>query len=191
MAISTWDRVAAHGLAEVAQRIARQHGLTVAEMFSEGRAPPLPKARAAFYEHLRELGWSFPRIGALMGKDHTTILTAIRSGPARERKELQSIHSAMIARCAEPNNPGWSNYGGRGIEVCARWRGEDGFEAFVADMGPRPHGMTLERDNVNGHYEPSNCRWATREEQGNNTRRVLAARGVEVSPVLPLAEAAE
>src|ERR1051326_3174971 len=75
-------------------------------------------------------------------------------------------------RCHNPNDEHYPNYGGRGIKVCKRWRGVYGFRNFLDDMGERPEGKTLDRINVNGDYEPSNCRWSTHEEQMKNRRKV-------------------
>jgi hypothetical protein len=77
----------------------------------------------------------------------------------------------MKQRCLNPKATGYKHYGGRGIRVCKRWQGPKGFVNFLADMGPRPCGKTLDRKNVNGNYEPRNCRWATDALQSQNQRR--------------------
>ena len=75
--------------------------------------------------------------------------------------------NGMKARCNNPKNRSYKDYGGRGITVCARW---SNFVNFLADMGEKPAGKTLDRKNVNGNYEPDNCRWATPKEQALNRR---------------------
>lgn len=77
---------------------------------------------------------------------------------------------AMVARCTVRTNAAFPNYGGRGITVCPRWRE---FENFLADMGERPPGTTIDRLDNDGGYEPGNCRWATREQQDGNKRTTV------------------
>ncbi len=74
----------------------------------------------------------------------------------------------MRDRCNRETHEDFANYGGRGIRVHEKWN--TSFEAFYADMGARPMGMSLDRINVNGNYEPTNCRWATSKQQMNNRR---------------------
>jgi hypothetical protein len=115
------------------------------------------------------------------GKDHVARTMALRNGSswccgcrAKRREHGLSATAAYHRwsqaknRCLNPNDPSWKNYGGRGITMCARWI--DAYENFLADMGEPPPGMSLDRIDNDGNYEPSNCRWATKTEQCHNSR---------------------
>jgi hypothetical protein len=80
--------------------------------------------------------------------------------------------SSMKVRCYNQNDAGYKNYGGRGIKICDRWRYS--FKSFLDDMGPRPSPEhSIDRINVNGNYEPLNCRWADPIQQASNKRSTI------------------
>jgi len=114
------------------------------------------------YEHTRGPRTFTPKMRA-----HLARLSAAKVTHGLTRSAEYSVWSSMIDRCTNCRSKDWSWYGGRGITVCERWKR---FENFLADMGLRPAGATLDRiDNLQG-YEPGNCRWTTIAVQARNRR---------------------
>lgn len=115
------------------------------------------------------------------GTEKVLFMTALRSGGTtscgcnRGKNKKHGFHGSptylswksMKARCSNRNSPDYSGYGGRGISYDPRW---ESFEIFLADMGVRPDGLTLDRINNDEDYGPSNCKWSTPKEQANNRR---------------------
>lgn len=94
--------------------------------------------------------------------------------PGDTKKPEYRVYRQMLDRCYLDTAPNFQWYGAKGVTVCERWRrGTNeltGFQCFFADMGERPEGLTLERDDPRLPYEPNNCRWATWAEQAKNKR---------------------
>lgn len=91
-------------------------------------------------------------------------------GLSVENRRLYDVHRQMLQRCENPASKDFPHYGGRGISVCPEWRDPVVFFAWAKASG-YARGLTIERKDVNGHYEPSNCTWIPNERQSHNTRR--------------------
>lgn len=109
-----------------------------------------------------------PSCGCLLNSTNN-----LKHGHARKGNyhPLYAMWQGMQNRCRNPDFKDWEHYGGRGIKVCERW---SDFDNFLQDMGERPDGMSIDRIDVNGDYEPGNCRWATAKQQSLNKRNSIS-----------------
>ena len=101
------------------------------------------------------------------GCSHKEMLQNRSKTHGMSRKPIYNTWVSMKARCLNPSSTDFESYGGRGIKICNEWLD---FENFYADMGDRPEGLSLDRINNMGNYEPNNCRWADNITQANNRR---------------------
>lgn len=168
------------------------HNATINTAAVEVKAQPVRYPLLRDEDWLREqyevLGRSTTEIAALLGCAQSLAWKALRRNGIEARSCGRSVvhghtgtptwlsWAAMRARCLNSKHHKWNLYGGRGIAVCARWTEPDGrgFASFEADMGPRPVGMTLDRIDPNGNYEPGNCRWADALTQRASRRDSVA-----------------
>jgi hypothetical protein len=128
-------------------------------------------------ERINRYGWTRERAESVelnaWRRDEKYALKHGHRGPRNDTRSLTyNSWRCMHDRCHQESHPWWERYGGRGIMICARWRGKNGFENFLTDMGERPgRGMTIDRIDSNGNYEKDNCRWAPKTLQRANLLR--------------------
>lgn len=142
------------------------------------------KGRSAYFRFQCDCGREFvAQKSNVLGRriDCGCSRRSIGTAPANAtRHPLYKTWWAMIDRCENQKNTSFKNYGARGIKVSHRWKfgadGLTGFECFLADMGERAVGMTIERVQRNGNYEPGNCMWLPKGDQSKNRRGVRMVR---------------
>lgn len=121
-----------------------------------------PKVRGMCRTHYTQY-WRTGSVYPIKRDDHGLSMTA-----------EYGVFKSMRARCLNPNNKSFRRYGGQGVKICDRWTGVAGFRNFLKDMGERPSAEhSIDRIDVYGDYEPSNCRWATMNEQNDNKKNTL------------------
>lgn len=156
-----------------------------------GRAEKPKCGRGAYWQCVCDCGARGAFSGYYLRTGHTRSCGCLQREVCRDMGTAGASHGlsntptyktwvSMKSRCYVPSSPSFKNYGARGIIVCERWLSD--FDAFFADMGARPNGRSLDRIDVNGNYEPLNCRWATSEEQVSNRRntRFVVVDGIKM-----------
>lgn len=122
-----------------------------------------------------ECGAEVQRVASCVKHGTTTSCGCARNRHGLSTHPLYATWRMMVDRTSNPTSSSYESYGGRGISLCERWQGlPQGFLNFVADVGERPPGMTLDRENNDRGYGPDNVRWADSRTQGLNRRSIDA-----------------
>ncbi|MEU1273052.1 helix-turn-helix domain-containing protein [Streptomyces sp. NPDC005799] len=128
---------------------------------------PRYEAGATIKQLAEETGRSTAGVADLLRAAGTEMRPGTRRTHGYTGTSLYRSWADMVDRCTRPTHKRWADYGGRGITVCERWRK---FENFLADVGDRPPGMTIDRVDNDRGYEPDNFRWANTSTQNRNRR---------------------
>lgn len=133
--------------------------------------------RIAAMRELESAGVDRKQIATRMGMSQARVTQLLGCKYIKANRRTKTCWADMMRRCYNPKAQKFRHWGGRGIRVCERWHE---FKNFLGDMGEAPHGLTLDRIDNNGDYEPDNCRWATYKQQLRNrrTNRLITAGGV-------------